>query len=63
MPQHTVVFGPPVKITADMAARLSGFHSAMDLVTAIIENRDGQFDRLYVKSDEATSEAHRAEPA
>lgn len=48
MPSHRVINTPPIPPpTADEAARAIYGMSAKSLVRAILENKDGRFDRLY----------------
>ena len=50
MANHKVVITQPRRPpTADEAARAIYSMSAKALVRAILENKDGQFDRLYTK--------------
>ena len=50
MANHKVVFAQPSRPpTADEAAKAIYGVSLDKLVRAILENKDGQFDRLYTK--------------
>lgn len=52
--KHTVVFGPSHTPTADEAARSIYGMSSSQLVRAILENKDGKYDRLYLSTKPTT---------
>ena len=53
MSEHKVIFHPMNRpLSADEAARVCGM-TARELARAILENKDGKYDRLYVQTEQA----------
>lgn len=51
--EHRVIFHPMNRpLTAEEAARICGM-TARELARAILENKDGKYDRLYCTPEQA----------